>query len=92
MSRIIVKGLPVYLTDDNLREHFTKRLRQKHSHQAVNGSGPDLITDVKILRDRNGESRRFGFIGYRNEEDAFDAVEYFNGSFINTSKDRSVHG
>lgn len=86
MSRIIVKGLPVYLTDDNLREHFTKRLRQKHSHQAVNGSGPDLITDVKILRDRNGESRRFGFIGYRNEEDAFDAVEYFNGSFINTSK------
>lgn len=86
MSRIIVKGLPVYLTDDNLREHFTKRLRQKHSHQAVNGSGPDLITDVKILRDRNRESRRFGFIGYRNEEDAFDAVEYFNGSFINTSK------
>lgn len=86
MSRIIVKGLPVYLTDDNLKEHFTKRLRQKHSHQAVNGSGPDLITDVKILRDRNGESRRFGFIGYRNEEDAFDAVEYFNGSFVNTSK------
>ncbi|EJS41268.1 mrd1p [Saccharomyces arboricola H-6] len=86
MSRIIVKGLPVYLTDDNLKEHFTKRLRQKHSHQAGNGSGPDLITDVKILRDRNGESRRFGFIGYRNEEDAFDAVDYFNGSFVNTSK------
>ncbi|CAI1780240.1 hypothetical protein SEUBUCD646_0P03790 [Saccharomyces eubayanus] len=86
MSRIIVKGLPVYLTDDNLKEHFTKRLRQKHSHQAVSGSGPDLITDVKILRDRNGESRRFGFIGYRNEEDAFDAVDYFNGSFVNTSK------
>ncbi|EHM99718.1 Mrd1p [Saccharomyces cerevisiae x Saccharomyces kudriavzevii VIN7] len=86
MSRIIVKGLPVYLTDDKLKEHFTKRLDQKHSHQAVSGSGLDLITDVKILRDRNGESRRFGFIGYRNEDDAFDAVDYFNGSFVNTSK------
>ena len=86
MSRIIVKGLPVYLTDEKLREHFTKRLHQNHSSQITSGSGPDPITDVKILRDRNGESRRFGFIGYRNEEDAFDAVNYFNGSFVNTSK------
>lgn len=81
MSRIIVKGLPIFLTDDKLKEHFNKRLIKKY-----NTSQPDLITDVKILKDRNGNSRRFAFIGYKNEEDAFDAINYFNGSFINTAK------
>ncbi|CCD22631.1 RNA-binding ribosome biosynthesis protein MRD1 NDAI_0A04750 [Naumovozyma dairenensis CBS 421] len=81
MSRIIVKGLPTFLTDDNLKTHFNKRLSTTHK-----GKSDNLITDVKVLRDRNGESRRFAFIGYRNEEDAFDAVNYFNGSYINTAK------
>lgn len=83
MSRIIVKGLPVYLDDDKLKEHFVKRLITKKDDSRSAG---DWITDVKILRDRNGQSRRFAFIGYRSEEDAFDAVNYFDGSFINTSK------
>lgn len=83
MSRIIVKGLPIYLEDEKLREHFLKRVIEKC------GSSRDAegcITDVKILRDRDGKSRRFGFVGYRSEEDAFDAVNYFDGSFINTSR------
>lgn len=81
MSRIIVKGLPIFLTDDKLKDHFNKRLIEKYHI-----SQPDLITDCKILRDRKGNSRRFAFIGYKNEEDAFDAINYFNGSYINTSK------
>lgn len=81
MSRIIVKGLPVFLTDDKLKEHFNKRLIKKY-----NTSQPDFITDVKILKDRNGTSRRFAFIGYKNEEDAIDAINYFDGSFITTAK------
>ena len=82
MSRIIVKGLPSFLTDDNLKQHFEKRLNQTHKNEPINS----LITDVKILRNREGESRKFAFIGYHNEEDAFDAVNYFNGSYINTAK------
>lgn len=62
-------------------QHFSKRLQQKHQ----NGSD-DLITDVKIMKNNQGESRRFAFVGFRNEEDAFDAVDYFNGSFVDTSK------
>lgn len=81
MSRIIIKGLPIFLTDDKLKDHFNKRLIEKY-----NISQPDLITDCKILRDRKGNSRRFAFIGYKNEEDAFDAINYFNGTYINTSK------
>lgn len=83
MSRIIVKGLPIYLEDEKLKDHFLKRLIDKHDSSR---NAEDLITDVKVLKDRNGQSRRFAFIGYRSEEDAFDAVNYFDGSFINTSK------
>lgn len=71
MSRIIVKGLPKYLTEEKLRDHFAKK---------------GDITDVKLRRNKSGESRRFAFIGFRNIEDAEEAVRYFNGSFIDTSK------
>lgn len=81
MSRIIVKGLPVFIDDNKLKEHFNKRLISRHQNTTA-----DLITDVKVVRDRNGQSRRFAFIGYRNEEDAFDAAKYFDGSYINTAK------
>ena len=83
MSRIIVKGLPPYLTESTLRAHFSKRLIQ--THQSTN-QATDLITDVRILRDRDGKSRRFGFIGYRDDNDAHDAVKYFNGSYIDTAR------
>ena len=82
MSRIIVKGLPIYLSDDQLKEHFNKRLLKNHESSQIN----NLITDVKIVRDRNGQSRRFAFLGYKNEADARDAIGYFNGSYINTAK------
>ena len=83
MSRIIVKGLPPHLTESTLRTHFNKRLIQ--THQSTN-QATDLITDVRILRDRDGKSRRFGFIGYRDDNDARDAVKYFNGSYIDTAR------
>lgn len=83
MSRIIVKGLPVYLTDDKLKEHFIKRINKNHSKTVGTN---ELITDIKVLKDRNGQSRRFAFIGFRNESDAFDAIDYFNGSYIDTAK------
>ncbi|AMD20716.1 HDL028Wp [Eremothecium sinecaudum] len=80
MSRIIVKGLPKYLTEDRLRNHFEKRLNQIHP------SADGLLTDIKIIKDRHGDSRGFAFLGYRSESDAFDAVNYFDGSYIDTSK------
>ncbi|OWB84909.1 hypothetical protein B5S33_g3566 [[Candida] boidinii] len=71
MSRLIVKNLPINFTEDKLREHFGKQ-------------GP--VTDVKLMKKRNGESRRFAFIGYKTVQEAESAVKYFNRSFINTSK------
>ncbi|QPG72795.1 hypothetical protein FOA43_000097 [Brettanomyces nanus] len=44
------------------------------------------VTDVKLIRKRNGESRRFAFIGFRSMEDAEGAVKSRNGTFIDTAK------
>lgn len=71
MSRIIVKGLPKYITEDRLKEHFGKK---------------GDITDVKLRKNNKGESRRFAFLGFRNQADAEECVKYFNDSFIDTCR------
>ncbi|ANZ77906.1 BA75_04600T0 [Komagataella pastoris] len=71
MSRLIVKGLPKYYTEDKLKIHFSKQ---------------GDVSDVKLMKNRFGESRRFAFIGYKNAEDAEKAVSYFNDSFIDTAR------
>lgn len=71
MSRLIVKGLPKYLTEEKLKSHFSKE---------------GNVTDVKLMKKRNGESRQFAFIGYRSADDANKAVAFFNRSYIDTAK------
>lgn len=71
MSRLIVKGLPKYLTEDKLKSHFAKE---------------GNVTDVKLMKKRNGESRQFAFIGYKSAADADKAVSFFNRSYIDTAR------
>lgn len=71
MSRIIVKNLPEYITEERLKEHFQKK---------------GDVTDVKLRKNHKGESRRFAFVGFKSDSDAEEAVRYFNGSFIDTAK------
>lgn len=71
MSRLIVRGLPSYLTDARLREHFSQK---------------GVVTDVKLMRRPDGTSRKFGFVGYRSDEEAQQALDYFNRTFIDTSR------
>lgn len=71
MSRLIVKGLPSYLSDARLRDHFSQK-----GH----------VTDVKLMRRPDGTSRRFGFVGFRTEEEAADACAYFDRTYIDTSR------
>ncbi|KAH7098273.1 RNA-binding domain-containing protein [Auriculariales sp. MPI-PUGE-AT-0066] len=72
-SRLIVKGLPAQLTDSRLREHFAS---------AQKGT----VTDVRILYHQDGTSRRFGFIGFKSDAEAAAAKDYFDRSFIGTSR------
>ncbi|CAG8808802.1 12398_t:CDS:2, partial [Gigaspora rosea] len=63
--------LPANLTDQKFRAHFSTK---------------GQVTDAKIIRTADGKSRCFGFIGYRTEKEANDALNYFNNTFIFTSR------
>ncbi|KAI9505196.1 Multiple RNA-binding domain-containing protein 1 [Coemansia spiralis] len=70
-SRIVVKNLPKYITEERFRNHFGTK---------------GEITDVKLIYNKSGKFRQFGYIGYRSEEEAQTAQRYFNNSFVDTSK------
>ncbi|KAF9112073.1 hypothetical protein BGX27_004022 [Mortierella sp. AM989] len=70
-SRLIVKNLPKHLSDERFREHF---------------SSIGEVTDAKLMKSSFGNSRRFGFIGYKTEKDAKAALAHFNNTFVDTSK------
>lgn len=70
-SRIIVKGLPKKCSDEKFREHFSKIAE---------------VTDASLKFTKEGKFRQFGFIGYKTEEDAQKAIQYFNNTFMDASK------
>ncbi|XP_048601476.1 multiple RNA-binding domain-containing protein 1-like [Brassica napus] len=69
MSRICVKNLPKEVAEARLRDVFSKK---------------GEITDAKLLRSREGTSRQMAFIGFRSEQDAQEAIKYFNNSYLDT--------
>lgn len=72
MSRIIVKNLPSKTGDEELKTFF--------------GSRGGIVTDAKVIRKKDGTSRRFAFVGFKTESDAQEAAKYFNQAFMNTVK------
>ncbi|KAL9247877.1 hypothetical protein vseg_021259 [Gypsophila vaccaria] len=71
MSRICVKNLPKYVTEDRLKEFFSQK---------------GEVTDAKLMRTSDGKSRQFAFVGYRTEHEAQGAIKYFNKCFLDTAK------
>ncbi|KAG5531353.1 hypothetical protein RHGRI_026095 [Rhododendron griersonianum] len=70
-SRLCVKNLPKNVNEKRLREFFSQK---------------GEVTDAKIMRTKDGNSRQFGFVGYRTEGEAEEAVMYFNNSYLDTSR------
>ncbi|XP_063911089.1 probable RNA-binding protein 19 [Zophobas morio] len=71
MSRLIVKNLPKNTTEEKLRDLFQQK---------------GTVTDVQLKYTPEGKFRQFAFIGYQLENEAEDAVKYFNNMFLNTRK------
>uniref|UniRef100_A0A1I8MYH3 RRM domain-containing protein n=1 Tax=Musca domestica TaxID=7370 RepID=A0A1I8MYH3_MUSDO len=71
MSRIIVKQLPKNVTEEKLRSLFGQK---------------GTITDMQLKYTPDGKFRQFCFIGYQTENEAADAIKYFNNSTIQTSR------
>ena len=75
MSRLIVKNLPAYLTQERLRKYF----------ESPDGPGGTL-TDVKLVLRPDGTSRRFGFIGYKTPQEAERARKWYDRTFVDSSR------
>lgn len=44
------------------------------------------LTDCTLKFTKDGKFRKFGFIGFKTEEDADKALKHFNKSFVDTSR------
>lgn len=71
-TRLYVQKLPSYVDSARLRKHF-----------ATQGE----VTDACVIRTKDGsKSRRFGFVGFKSEEQAAQALKFFHQSFFDTCK------
>ena len=70
-SRICVKGLRKHTKEQDLREAFGKK---------------GEVTDVRLMKTKDGKSRQFAFIGFRTEAQAAEAQSYFTGTFVDSAK------
>jgi len=66
-----VKNLPSTITEKKLKEVFEAK---------------GFVTDLQLKYNKAGVFRKFAFIGYKTEEEAQAAKDYFNNTFIFTSK------
>ncbi|XP_037672907.1 probable RNA-binding protein 19 [Choloepus didactylus] len=71
MSRLIVKNLPNGIKEERFRQLFTAF---------------GTLTDCSLKFTKDGKFRKFGFIGFKSEEEAQTALNHFNKSFIDTSR------
>ncbi|KAG5876064.1 hypothetical protein JTB14_004423 [Gonioctena quinquepunctata] len=71
MSRLIVKNLPTNIKEQSLRDLFGQK---------------GTVTDIQLKYTPDGKFRKFAFIGYQNENEAEEATEFLNNTFINTSR------
>ncbi|PBK60975.1 RNA-binding domain-containing protein [Armillaria solidipes] len=75
MSRLIIKNLPPYITPERLRKHFEQK-----------GCPQGTLTDLKVAHKQDGTSRRFGFVGYKTDQEASAAKEWFDKTFIDSAR------
>ncbi|XP_035022008.2 probable RNA-binding protein 19 [Hippoglossus stenolepis] len=71
MSRIIVKNLPNGMKEERFRSMF-----------AAFGT----VTDCALKFTKDGKFRKFGFVGFKTEEDANGALKHFDRSFVDMSR------
>lgn len=100
MSRLIIKNLPnkvMYILHDyemlNMRTYpHSVCLKFSSNFQVTVENLKDIfsekgeVTDVQLKYTKDGKFRNFGFVGYRTEEQAQAAREYFDGTCIRSMK------
>ncbi|CAA6669865.1 unnamed protein product [Spirodela intermedia] len=62
---------------------FWSRLCVKNLPKYV---GEERLRDFFSQRERDGKSRRFAFIGFRTDQDAEEAIKFFNNTYLDTCR------
>lgn len=71
MSRLIVKNLPLKITEEKLRNTFSCK---------------GNVTDLQLKFTKDGKFRGFAFLGFKSEDEAEAARQYFDGTYIGAAK------
>nr|CAG4714759.1 unnamed protein product [Naegleria fowleri] len=71
LTRIFVKGLPSHVTNSQFKKLFEEY---------------GQVTDAKIMMAKNGKSRGFGYVGYKRHEEALNALQERNQTFVGMAK------
>lgn len=66
-----MKNLPKQASEGRLRDFFSQK---------------GEVTDAKLMRTKDGKSRQFAFIGFRTEQEAEEALKFFNNSYMDTNR------
>ena len=85
-SRICVKNIPQHATEERLIEYFSKLPSQYHAGGSNDDGSKVIITDVKILKTKEGKSRKMAFIGFKRTLHAEKAVQAFHRAYFDTSR------
>lgn len=99
MSRLIVKNLPNGVSSSLM---FSKQLavsalpvckrvlclsvQMKEERFRSMFAAFGTVTDCSLKFTKDGKFRKFGFVGFKSEDDASRALKHFNKSFVDTSR------
>jgi RNA recognition motif-containing protein len=89
MSRLIVKNLAKSVSllpkeSPAFKTLSISQISEEKLRKAFSVKG--IITDVQLKYTKDGKFRHFGFVGFKNPEDAEAAKEYLDGTFLNATK------
>jgi multiple RNA-binding domain-containing protein 1 len=73
-TRVCIKNLPLHTSARDLKDFLS------------NQKEPLEITDVQVLKNKQGKSRKVAFVGFRFAKQADFAVNHFDKSFMRSSR------
>ena len=79
-TRICVKNVPPSFDDAKLRRHILE------SGPPSSATSNLTITDCRILKTKEGKSRKLAFVGFKTHDQAVRAVDAFHGTYAKTSR------
>lgn len=98
MSRLIVKNLPNGVSYPSESHHPGKEnsawgtwkracfVQMKEERFKSMFAAFGTVTDCSLKFTKDGKFRKFGFVGFRSEEEANRALKHLNKSFVDTSR------